>query len=140
MESQYRIRIKNGEFEVEIESTDQKFVETKLKEYASLKQETPNVSREISTITVSLAKFIKDHNINNQVQKFLAAAVYLSEKGKTFMKTSDVNLALKDAGQNRLANASECLNQNIKKGYLDKTGSNEFMVTVHGKEQFGIDI
>lgn len=89
----------------------------------------------------SLAKFLKDSSAtDNQMKKFLGAAVWLSEtKNKNSLKTSDITVALKDAGQTRLGNPSDCLAKIIKKGHLEKTNGSEFMVTVHGKEEFGIN-
>ena len=69
---------------------------------------------------------------SNQVIKFLATSVWLHAKGSNRLKTSDVISGLRNANQTRLANASNCLSSNIKKGFIEKTGS-EFFVTDDGK-------
>ena len=58
---------------------------------------------------------------SSQVIKFLATAVWLH-----------ATKALSNASQSRLSNASNCLGANIKKGFIEKTGS-EFFVTDDGK-------
>lgn len=69
---------------------------------------------------------------SNQVIKFLATAVWLHAKGSKRLKTGDVTKALSNANQTRLANPSNCLGSNIKKGFIEKTGK-EFFVTDDGK-------
>jgi len=68
----------------------------------------------------------------NQLNKFLATAIWLHAKGKNRLKTSDITAALKDAQQTRLGNPSDCLNKNVKKGYIEKDGT-EFFVTQEGR-------
>lgn len=81
----------------------------------------------------TLAVFLKEKNATrNQVKKCLATAIWLEAKGKQRMTTSDVTKALKDSNQARLGNASDCLNQNVSKGYCEKDGK-EFFVTDEGK-------
>lgn len=94
----------------------------------------------VSTINVPLAKFLSHNNATtNQTKKFLGAAVWLSvSKNKSDLTTSDITSALKEAGQTRLGNPSDCLAKNVTKGLLEKHGKG-FMVTVHGKEEFGIN-
>lgn len=89
---------------------------------------------------VPLAKFLSQNDATtNQIKKFLGAAVWLScYKNKTDLTTSDITSALKEAGQTRLGNPSDCLAKNVSKGVLEKHGK-EFIVTVHGKEEFGVN-
>jgi hypothetical protein len=68
-----------------------------------------------------------------QVKKFLATAYWLTLKGQDSLTTTDVNKAIKDASQNKLNNASECLAQNIKKGFCEREGESFKVV------QTGID-
>ncbi len=144
-EAHFKIRIKNFDFEVEIESSDRKFVEDKLKDYAVINLEKNISAPQMITHTgfenISLAKLLKDNNATtNQNRKFLGAAVFLSVKGRTPIRIADITAALKDAGQTRLGNPSNTLNMNIKKGFIERTSPGEFMVTVHGKEEFGIGV
>ena len=81
----------------------------------------------------TLAVFLKEKSATrNQVKKCLATAIWLEAKGKQRMTTSDVTKALKDSNQARLGNTSDCLNQNVSKGYCEKDGK-EFFVTDEGK-------
>lgn len=80
-----------------------------------------------------MAIFLKEKvATTNQVRKFLATAAFLQLNGKNRLNTGDITKALKDATQNKLSNASECLSNNIQKGYCEKDGSNGFFVTSHG--------
>ena len=69
---------------------------------------------------------------SNQVIRFLATAVWLQAKGHKRLKTGDVTSSLASANQTRLANPSACLSSNIKKGFIERNGS-EFFVTDDGK-------
>ena len=81
----------------------------------------------------TLPAFLTEKNATTiQVKKFLATAVWLEAKGKARMTTRDVSSALKKAKQKSLSNPADCLNQNIKKGYCEKDGS-EFFVIETGK-------
>ncbi|MBI5406239.1 MAG: hypothetical protein HZA18_00915 [Nitrospirae bacterium] len=68
----------------------------------------------------------------NQIKKFLATAIWLEAKGKARLSTGEISKAIKDANQSKLSNPSECLKQNISKGYCEKDGK-EFFVTAEGK-------
>lgn len=68
----------------------------------------------------------------NQIKKFLVTAIWLEAKGKARLSTGDISKALKDANQSKLSNPSECLKQNVSKGYCEKDDK-EFFVTVEGK-------
>jgi hypothetical protein len=81
----------------------------------------------------TLAAFLKEKNAtSNQNNKFLATAVWLEAKGSSRMTTTDITKALRDSNQSRLGNPSECLNQNVGKGYCEKDGK-QFFVTDDGK-------
>ena len=81
----------------------------------------------------TLPVFLNEKNATkNQLNKFLATAIWLHARGKKRLKTSDITSALKEAQQSRLGNPSDCLNKNVKKGYIEKDG-NEFFVTSEGK-------
>jgi hypothetical protein len=82
----------------------------------------------------TLPVFLGEKNATkNQVKKFLATAVWLESKGKQKMTTRDISKALSDSHQSRLGNPSDCLNQNVSKGYCEKDGK-EFFVTDEGKK------
>ncbi len=80
-----------------------------------------------------LAAFIQTKKAgSNQRAKFLAAAIWLSKKGKSNPATRDVTDALKAARIPALINPSQYLNQNVKQGYLKKSGDG-FMITKKGE-------
>jgi hypothetical protein len=82
-----------------------------------------------------LGTYLKSRSANNnQTRKFLATAAWLSSKSKSDLRTADVTKALSDNRQNKLGNASQCLNENITKGYCEKRGK-AFFVTEHGHEE-----
>jgi hypothetical protein len=87
----------------------------------------------------NLSVFLREKNAStNHVKKFLATSAFLQLNGKNRLTTSDITKAIKDANQTKLANPSEHLNQNVKKGHCEKDGSKEFFVTSHGFEDLGI--
>lgn len=89
--------------------------------------------------TQPLALWLKSKNAESvQTTKFLATAVWVEAKGQKRLKTSDITSALSNANQRRLNNASDCLNQNVKKGFCEKEG-NQFYVTEEGKRSLGIN-
>ena len=77
------------------------------------------------------------NDTKNQINRFLATAIWLHSKGLTQVKTSDITKALKDAHQNRLSNPSQCLAKNAKKGFCVKDGRS-FYVTDEGREHLGL--
>lgn len=82
---------------------------------------------------VPLAIFLKKKNVGaNQNNRFLAAAVWLTNKGRKTIKTAEIVKALADAQQQRLGNPSDILNQNVKKGFCVRNGDG-FYVTPEGE-------
>src|SRR5262245_53871576 len=78
----------------------------------------------------NLALFLKEKNATTQqVSKFLATAAFIQIGGKSKMTTADITKVLREANQSKLNNASDCLNQNVKKGFCQKDGGNDFFVT-----------
>jgi hypothetical protein len=68
-----------------------------------------------------------------QVKKFLATAIWLEAKGQKRLRTGDIAAALKSASQGRLGNPSDCLSQNVGKGFCEKDGD-QFFVTDDGRK------
>ena len=86
-----------------------------------------------------LAVWLKSKNADSvQNTKFLATAVWCEAKGQKRLQTKDIGSALSNASQRKLNNTSECLNQNIKKGFCEKDGK-QFYVTEEGKRSLGIN-
>jgi hypothetical protein len=76
-----------------------------------------------------LMEFLKEKNADkNQVKKFLAVAVYLHAHGVEKFSTPLISKTLKNAGIEKLINASDCLNKNEKKGFCIKEDK-EFVLT-----------
>ena len=79
-----------------------------------------------------LSPFIQSKKAgSNQRIKFLATAVWLTKKGKNNLVTRDISKALKDARVPALINPSQYLNQNVKQGYLKRSGDH-FSLTKKG--------
>ena len=147
--SEAKVLIKVGEFEFSGEG-DQEWVSKQLDKILAKVEDLINLSpppaaeaakdthhkpmgadSEIARKT--LPSFLSEKAANkNQNKKFLVTAIWLESKGKSRLSTGDVARALKDANQNRLSNPSECLKQNISKGFCEKDGK-DFFVTSEGK-------
>lgn len=85
----------------------------------------------------SLVNHIRDKKAeSNQVQRFLAAADWLRRRGATTLTSSGVAKVLADNHQKRLANASDCLNKNVSKGYCEKTKTG-FFIAPDGLKHLG---
>lgn len=96
--------------------------------------EPQSTSLSSSALKTSLPKFLKEKNATkSQLERFLATAEWLTQRGTKMMTTTDVTGALKKNHQPRLGNPSECLNQNVKKGFCEKDGK-KFFVTPDGRE------
>lgn len=90
--------------------------------------------------TDSLASYIKAKGGDaNQQKRFLATADWLRRKGETSLKTAAVTKALADHHQKRLANPSESLATNVKKGFCEKGAGGTFFVTPDGLKELGSD-
>lgn len=76
-----------------------------------------------------LTQFIQANKAGaNQRLKFLATAIWLNKNGKSNLVTRDVTNALKASRVPALINPSQYLTQNVKQGYLKKSG-NHFLLT-----------
>lgn len=81
------------------------------------------------TSTDPLMDFLREKKADkNQVRKFLAVAVYLHAHGMEKFSTPLISKSLKNAGIEKLINASDCLNKNEKKGFCIKEDK-EFILT-----------
>ena len=142
-----KIHIKVGGVEVDYEGTET-FLDEKLhkliSDVSALAKQAP-AERDVSDssgntenkTSSTLASFLKEKNAtDNQNRRFLATAQWLHLKDLEQIKTGDVTKALRENRQTRLGNASECLNQNISKGYCEKDGK-EFYVTNEGRDSLG---
>ena len=85
----------------------------------------------------SLASYLRSKGGDTvQVQRFLATAGWLSRRGEKTLTTRAVAKALQDNQQKRLSNPSDCLNQNVGRGFCEKT-EDGFFITHEGWMQLG---
>ncbi|MFD0987817.1 hypothetical protein [Methyloligella solikamskensis] len=97
----------------------------------------PSPAARSSGSTPSLASYIRAKGADsNQILRFLATAAWLQKRGSENLTTSSVAKALTDNQQKRLANASDCLNKNVKKGLCEKT-KDGFFITPEGWDSLG---
>lgn len=86
----------------------------------------------------TLASFLKQSAATTpQVKRFLATAEWLTRKGTKRLKSGDVAKALQDNQQKKVGNPTDCMNQNVSKGYCEKAGGREFFVTDDGRASLG---
>lgn len=84
----------------------------------------------------TLASYIKEKDGgDSQVDRFLITADWLRRRG-TKLTTRVVTDALRDNHQKKLANPAHCLNQNVSKGYCEKT-TDGFFITPDGLAKLG---
>ncbi|GJM03047.1 MAG: hypothetical protein DHS20C08_15480 [Rhodomicrobium sp.] len=85
--------------------------------------------RERQTFTKSLASYIREKKgESNQNQRFLATAAWLKHKGHQPLTSALVTKALRENQQKRLGNPSDALNQNVRKGYCEKSVDGFFIL------------
>jgi len=85
----------------------------------------------------SLATYLKIKNAEkNQTIRFLATADWLRRRGEQNLSSGMVARALSENQQSRLANPSDCLNQNVKKGLCEKKNGG-FFITPEGLKALG---
>jgi hypothetical protein len=75
---------------------------------------------------------------SKQVQRFLATAGWLSRRGIPNLTAAMVAAALAEHHQKRLGNPADCLNQNVSKGYCEKS-KDSFFITPEGWSALGDD-
>lgn len=88
----------------------------------------------------SLLKLIELQPKDTQVRRFLCAAALIQVNQKGKLTTSKVNELLIEEKLSKLTNASDSLNQNIRKGFCDrpKPKGSEFFVTPKGLKEVGL--
>ena len=86
----------------------------------------------------SLATYLKTKNADkNQNMRFLATADWLRRRGEQNLTSTLVSRALSGNHQARLANPSDCLNQNVKRGLCEKKPSGGFFISPEGLNILG---
>jgi hypothetical protein len=107
---------------------------------ASITTKTPAASPTVGVkFNGALASYLKAKGgETNQNKRFLVTADWLRSRGVETLSTAGVTKALSDNHQKRLGNASDCLNQNVTKGFCEKT-SNGFFITPDGLKDLGYE-
>ncbi len=86
-----------------------------------------------------LASYLKAKGADAvQNLRFLATAAWLSQRGEKELTTSSIAKTLKDNEQKRLSNPSDCLRQNVSRGFCERSG-NTFFITPDGWRHLGED-
>jgi hypothetical protein len=85
---------------------------------------------------ISLASYIRSKAAEgSQALRFLVTADWLRRRGRP-LSAAAVAKALVENQQSRLANAADCLNKNVAKGWCEKNGDG-FFVTPEGLKELG---
>jgi hypothetical protein len=100
--------------------------------------DTPS-GKTMEPISDTLAAYLKAKGgESKQVQRFLATAGWLRRRNeKEELNPTAVAKALSRNHQKGLANAADCLNQNVRRGYCEKLEGNNFFITSDGWKQLG---
>ena len=97
----------------------------------------PSANGKTSGATESLASYLRSKGADSiQVQRLLATAGWLTLRGNKALTTANVSKALRENQQKRLGNSADCLNQNVAKGFCEKTPTG-FFITPEGWAQLG---
>ena len=72
-----------------------------------------------------------------QVQRFLATAAWLYQRGTMQLTTRIVAKTLRENHQKKLSNPADCLNKNVSKGYCEKKPDGTFFITSDGWDSLG---
>ena len=91
-----------------------------------------------ATVTLgSLASYLKAKGGDTvQVQRFLSTAAWLHHRGEKPLTSSLVTKTLREHQQKRLSNTADCLNQNVGRGFCEKTPDG-FFITPEGWKHLG---
>ncbi len=96
----------------------------------------PNSGKE--PIGDTLAAYLKAKGgESKQRQRFLATAGWLHRRNEKELNPTAITKALSKNQQKGLANAADCLNQNVGKGYCEKLDGNNFFITPDGWKELG---
>ena len=98
---------------------------------------TPEESQAEATPNESLPTYLRNKGSEkSQVTRFLATAAWIFRRGERTLTTGLVTKTLRENHQKRLSNPSDCLSQNVSKGYCEKTGK-DFFITPEGWNALG---
>ncbi|PNR87541.1 hypothetical protein X925_08890 [Petrotoga sp. 9T1HF07.CasAA.8.2] len=146
-EQNYRVRIKNGEVEIEAEG-DKEFVEKHIKE---LKEEvlkfakesppkenssTPEISTENELEKLSLVEFYKQKQPKDHNETVLVFAYWLTKrKKKEEFKTKDITACYDEVRIRKPKNTSQNVQNGVKKALLTIGSENSYYkLTLSGEE------
>jgi|SRR5579872_659754 len=96
------------------------------------------VRSEVRKSNGTLAAFLTAKKAtHNKTRAFLAAAVWLQDRGVERLTTSEVNRILVESKKVKLANPSQRLAHNVRRGLCAKIGRTQFYVTDQGRAVVG---
>ena len=99
----------------------------------------PELEQKVTGPTESLATYLRTKGGDTvQTQRFLATAGWIWRRGERVLTTRTVTKALQDNQQKRLSNGADCLNQNVGRGFCEKTKEG-FFITPEGWKHLGED-
>jgi hypothetical protein len=128
MAEQYRVRVKKGDIEVEVESHEKEFVNQALQEYLRLSggltaERTPEAAPGLAISggkPLSAAESVERVHPENDTEYVLTAAYYLEkQQGMTEFKTTDIKECFDDIGYKH-SNPSDAVMRAKNKRYLMK--------------------
>jgi hypothetical protein len=94
----------------------------------------PGVRGATSTLAAFLVAKKATHN---KTRTFLAAALWLQDRGNEHLTTNEVTRILYESKQGKLPNPSQRLAHNVRRGLCAKVGKREFHVTEEGRAELG---
>jgi hypothetical protein len=129
----HRIRIKRGDFEIEVEG-EKEFVEKKFQElidsspFPKISQPLTSPPKQVfdnTSKTLSLREFIDQFNTKAHMDYILLIAYYLEKyRSQESFTVTEIKGAYSEMRE-KLTNAGPFINQNVKKGYLMEAPSKE---------------
>ena len=144
MDNSFRIRIKKGDFEIEVQG-DKKWVEEKLKELMKIEITSPSSLSVLpspipSGLPDSIVEFLKlKGNPNTHTEITMIFSYWLTKKEKTkIFNFLDIERCYEEALISKPANITDVMNANQRKGYLraspeKKDGKKAWIMTLTGE-------
>ena len=150
----YRVKVKKGDFEIEIEG-DKKFISETLREFEERILGKGVVGSEVGVIPAQpkkrrgrppkspkpivdigeLKEFLKKVKPKTRIEKIAAIAYFLQQKGRKTFRNSEMNVLMEHTGT-KIVNLSEVLKRAIraKNPLLTRVDIGEWTLTEEGKK------
>lgn len=138
----YRVKIKNQDFEIEIESSDKAFVEKKLKDYSMISFEKNHSASSVEKTSsrsqdkkVSLNEFYKSINPKGGSQHVLLVSYYKETyEGLTEIATQDIANGFKEIRYRSTNIARDVAQAKTARFIMPGSSKRSFVVTNSGQE------